>query len=105
MIKSFFKNVKIIRYVFSFCPLYVVISLFYIAANALSAVFKIFLIRKVIDLVVNAQSFALVLKELIIYAAIILGTSLVKVVYDGYFFGSAYGSTLKKGSTVLISRD
>jgi len=87
LIKSFFKNVKIIRYVFSFCPLYVVISLFYIAANALSAVFKIFLIRKVIDLVVNAQSFALVLKELIIYAAIILGTSLVKVVYDGYFFG------------------
>ncbi|MGD9604659.1 MAG: ABC transporter ATP-binding protein [Bacilli bacterium] len=86
MIKSFLKNVQIVRYVFRFCPTYVIISLFYIIANALSAIFKIFLIREVIDLVVNEQNFQLVMNELIIYMAIIFGTSLVKVAYDSYYF-------------------
>ncbi|MGD9887058.1 MAG: ABC transporter ATP-binding protein [Bacilli bacterium] len=86
MIKSFIKNVKIIRYVFRFCPMYVVISLLYIIANALSAILKIFLIKKVIDLVVNGQNFDLVLTELIIYMAFIFIASLVKVAYDSYYF-------------------
>lgn len=86
MIKSFLKNLKIIRFVFRFCPTYIFISIFYIAANAMSAIFKIFLIRKVIDLVVEAQNFDLVMRELIIYMIVIFSTSLIKVAYDSYFF-------------------
>jgi len=86
MFKSFAKNLRIIKYVFRFCPTYVFFSLIYIAANAVGSIAKIFLIKEIIDLVVNASDFGEVKSAIILYLIVITGTTLVKVVYDNFLF-------------------
>lgn len=84
MFKALKKNLKIVKYVFMFCPKLVCFSIFYIIANVVTTLSKVYIIKLAVDMVVNKSSIVNIILMLVLYIVIIVLTTLVKSFYDGY---------------------
>ena len=90
MIKDFIKNFKIVKYVFKFCPLYILFTLLHIICNTAQAITKVLLIeyfvRVVEEAVVNKinplDDFNKILFALGIYLLIVLVITIYRAYYN-----------------------
>lgn len=74
MIKDLMKNFKVVKYVFKFCPLYALFSVFYILSNVVISLLRVALIAQLGELIVDAlllanpvDGFDVILKTVIVY--------------------------------------
>lgn len=84
MLKDLKKNIKVVKYVFKFCPGYVIFSIFNIIIGAILALSRVYIIKDVVTLVTNSAMFSEVLKELLIYIAILIVGMVYQTIYGAY---------------------
>ena len=65
-------NIKVLGFVFKFCPIYIFITIIYIAVSTFEALVEVDLIKDAIEIVTSGNDFNLLLKSLIIHMILIL---------------------------------
>ena len=104
MFKDIKKNLQIVRYVFKFCPIYVVTSILHILSNTLQMLAKVYLVKYLTETVENAVindipieiAFHDCFKGLLIFLIILVVTTAIMVLHSFYMDG--------KYSTIYLFR-
>ncbi|MFA7126891.1 MAG: ABC transporter ATP-binding protein [Bacilli bacterium] len=79
------KNIKqVLDYVFRFCPLYVIASIFHIAASVVLSVSKILIIKRAIESVMNGEDIQLLFISLLWYLLVVAITIFIRTLYNAY---------------------
>lgn len=97
-------NLYVLRYVFKFCPVFVVASIFSIVASVVIALAEVNFISKAIDLVMKGEDINILFKNLIIYVIVILVCYLVKTIYDRFISNRYRMVYRKKMQTFLFNK-
>lgn len=81
------KNLFVLKYVFKFCPKLIYFSILHMLASVVKSLSKVILITEAINLVIRTQDINDMYKlinSLLLYVFIIIGCSIVNVVYENY---------------------
>lgn len=87
-------NLSILKYVFRFCPFFVIFTFINIAASVVIALSEVNIIAKAIELVINGSDIQILFDNLIIYAIIIASCTVVKVI--NRYLGPRYRMIYRK---------
>lgn len=92
MLKDIKKNFQIVKYVFRFCSLYALFTLFYIICNTISTLSKVYLIQELVSLVesiikTNEIEYSKIIIYISIYILIVLVCSIYTTIYTSYIKG------------------
>ena len=104
MIKDIIKNLKVVKYVFKFCPVFVISTVFNIIASTVATLARVYLVKEVMEIIEYAiennvdfvTSFDQVLKILLIYVGVLIVCRFITVFHSMYMDG--------KYSTIYIYR-
>lgn len=97
-------NLYVLKYVFRFCPFYVIASIFSIVASVIIALAEVNFISKAITLVIQGEDMNVLFKNLIIYVITILVCYLVKTIYDRFINNRYRMVYRKKMQTFLFNK-
>ncbi len=109
MIKDLKKNIAIVKYVFKFCPLYVVYTLLNIILSTVSTVLKVGIINEVVIIVEesikgNGKSFKDICISLGIYLIIIIITTIYTTIYNNFIKGRYRISYISKMRAMMYKK-
>ena len=97
-------NLNVLKYVFKFCPAYVVFALFSIATSVVLALSEVNLVAKAISLVIDNSDINLLYKSLIKYVIIIGICYIIKIFYTRFIMQRYRMVYRKKMQTFLFSK-
>lgn len=97
-------NLNVLKYVFKFCPVYVVFALFSIATSVVLALSEVNLVAKAISLVIDNSDINLLYKSLIKYVIIIGICYIIKIFYTRFIMQRYRMVYRKKMQTFLFSK-
>ena len=97
-------NLNVLKYVFKFCPVYVVFALLSVATSVVLALSEVNLIAKAISLVIDNSDINLLYKSLIKYVIIIGACYIVKIFYTRFIMQRYRMIYRKKMQTFLFSK-
>lgn len=108
MFKDIKKNFQVVKYVFKFCPLYAVFTLFYIICNTISTLVKVYLIQELVGLVEgiiksNEIVYTKIIMCISIYILIVLICNIYTSIYASYIKGK-YRIIFIKSMRMLMFR-
>ena len=97
-------NLYVLKFVFKFCPVYVIASLFSIIASVVIAIAEVDIISKAIDLVIQDEDMSILFHNLFVYAIVIVVCYLVKTIYDRFISNRYRMVYRKKMQTFLFNK-
>ena len=97
-------NLNVLKYVFKFCPVYVVFALFSVATSVVLALSEVNLVAKAISLVIDNSDINLLYKSLIKYVIIIGICYIIKIFYTRFIMQRYRMIYRKKMQTFLFSK-
>ncbi len=108
MFKDIKKNFQVVKYVFKFCPLYALFTLFYIICNTISTLAKVYLIQELVGLVEgiiksNEIVYTKIIMCISIYILIVLICNIYTSIYASYIKGK-YRIIFIKSMRMLMFR-
>lgn len=109
MIKDLKKDFAVVKYVFKFCPLYVVYTLLNIILSTISTVLKVGIINEIVLIVEdsikeNGKTFTDVLHKLGIYLIIIVLTTIYTTIYNNFIKGRYRISYISKMRSMMYKK-
>lgn len=97
-------NLYVLKYVFKFCPVYVIFALLSITTSVILALSEVNLIAKAISLVIDNSDINLLYKSLIKYVIIIGICYIIKILYTRFIMQRYRMIYRKKMQTFLFSK-
>ena len=92
----FSKNFKLLKIVFSFCPLLLPLSIFYILSTIILSLSKVYLISKGLELIISGSSLNDLIKQLVIIVIVQIISLLIKSLYEEYLLPKQKNIYIKK---------
>lgn len=99
------KNIiRVLGFVFRFCPVYIIASFFHIAASVVLSISKILIIKTAIDAVLINQGFAPLLNSLVWYLVIVVITVFIRTLYNTYISPRYRAIFVKKMQNYMFAK-
>lgn len=109
MFKDLKKNILVVKYVFKFCPLYILFTILFIISSAFATIYRVNIIKDLVFIVQDAvnggnKTFHDVLVSIGIYLIIIFVTSVYNTIYNSYIKGKYRIIYIKKIRTMMFTK-
>ena len=99
------KNIgRVLSFVFRFCPVYIVASLFHIASSVILSLSKILIIKRAIDAVLINEGFIPLFNSLLIYLIVISITVFIRTIYNAYISPRYRAVFVKKMQNYMFAK-
>ncbi len=97
-------NIEVLKFVFKFCPIFVICAIMNVAATVIVNVAEVDIISKAITMVTNGSDLSILYSELIRYGIIIASCYIVKAFYSRYITQRYRTVYRKKMQTFLFNK-